>query len=151
LAGILFVLWLLLSGHFNDPVLLALGAVSVAVVVFIARRMDVVDREGHPIHLSHRAVFYVPWLLLEIVKANIDVARIILRRRMPLSPTLFTTKGSQHSDLGLAIYANSITLTPGTVTVAVEETELTVHALTREAAEGVAGGEMDRRVAALEA
>lgn len=151
LAGILSVLWLLLSGHFFDPLLLVLGAVSVVFVVFIAHRMDVVDHEGHPIHLSHRALRYFPWLLWEIVKANIDVAKVILRRRMPLSLQVFTTDGSQRSELGLTIYANSITLTPGTVTIAVDGERLSVHALTAAAADGVIAGEMDRRVAGLEA
>ncbi len=151
LIGVLSALWLLLSGHFADPVLLALGAASVAFVVFIAHRMDVVDHEGHPIQLSPRAVRYFPWLLWEIVKANIDVAKIILRRRMPLSLCVFTTQGRQHSELGLTIYANSITLTPGTVTISVDGECLTVHALTAAAAAGVGTDEMNHRVAGLEA
>ncbi len=151
LIGVLSALWLLLSGHFAEPLLLALGALSVAFVVFIAHRMDVVDHEGHPIQLSPRAVRYFPWLLWEIVKANIDVAKIILRRRMPLSLRVFTTQGRQRSELGLTIYANSITLTPGTVTIAVDGECLTVHALTADAAAGVGTDEMNRRVAGLEA
>jgi multicomponent Na+:H+ antiporter subunit E len=150
LAGILYVLWLLLSGYFHEPLLLGLGVLSVCVVVFIAHRMNVVDHEGHPIHLSHRAIVYLPWLLWEIVKSNIAVSRVILSPRMPLSVSVMTTPGSQRSDLGLTIYANSITLTPGTVTLGIEEGVLSVHALTRDAAEGVASGDMNRRVAALE-
>lgn len=150
LAGVLYALWLLLSGYLHEPLLLGLGILSVCAVIFIAHRMDVVDREGHPIHLSHRAIAYLPWLLAEIVKSNIAVAKVILRPRMPLSISVMTTPGSQRSDLGLTIYANSITLTPGTVTLGIEEGVLSVHALTSEAAEGVASGDMDRRVAALE-
>lgn len=150
LASFLFALWLLLSGHFAEPLLLGLGIASVIAVVAIARRMDVVDREGHPIHLSQRAVLYFPWLFWEIAKANIDVAKVILSRRMPLGAAMITTKGSQRSELGLVIYANSITLTPGTVTIAVDDNILTVHALTAAAADGVHSGEMDRRCAALE-
>lgn len=150
LAGVLYVLWLLLSGYLHEPLLLGLGVLSVCVVVFIAHRMDVVDHEGHPVHLSHRAIVYLPWLLWEIVKSNVAVAKVILSRRMPLSTRVMTTRGSQRSDLGLAIYANSITLTPGTVTLGIEDGVLSVHALTAEAAEGVAGGDMDRRVAAVE-
>ncbi|MCU0893996.1 MAG: Na+/H+ antiporter subunit E [Rhodospirillales bacterium] len=124
LAGVLYALWLLLSGFLHEPLLLGLGVISVGAVVFIAHRMDVVDHEGHPIHLSHRFGVYLPWLLWEIVKSNI---------------------------LGLTIYANSITLTPGTVTLGIDDNVLSVHALTVEAAEGVAAGDMDRRVSALEA
>lgn len=150
LASLLFVLWLLLSGHFGDPLLLGLGVASVLAVVAIAHRMDVVDHEGHPVHLSHRFALYFPWLCWEIVKANIDVAKVILSPRMPLGVATITTKGSQRSELGLVIYANSITLTPGTVTLAVEDDILTVHALTTAAADGVASGDMARRCAALE-
>jgi multisubunit Na+/H+ antiporter MnhE subunit len=67
-----------------------------------------------------------------------------------LSPTLFSAPTTQRSALGQAIYANSITLTPGTVTVDLGASEVTVHALTREAASGVQEGEMDRRVRELE-
>jgi multicomponent Na+:H+ antiporter subunit E len=150
LAGALYVLWLLLSGFLHEPLLLVLGVVSVCFVVFIAHRMDVIDHEGHPVHLSHRALVYLPWLLWEIVKSNIAVARVILSPRMPLSLSVITTPGSQRSDLGLTIYANSITLTPGTVTLGIEDGVLSVHALTGEAADGVVSGDMDRRVAALE-
>ena len=149
LGGVLFVVWLLLSGHF-EPLLLGLGVASVVVVLIVARRMEVIDREGHPIHLTWRAIGYWPWLLWEIVKANIDVARVILRPRMPIQPNVFTVPGSQRSELGNVIYANSITLTPGTVTIALESGKLTVHALTRDAAAGVETGEMDRRVSAME-
>ena len=149
LGLVLYILWLLLSGH-TAPLLLSLGAVSALAVVFIARRMDVVDPEGHPIHLSWKAIPYWPWLLAEIVKANIDVARAIVRPRMPIHPTVLHVKASQKSDLGRVIYANSITLTPGTVTLAVEGEMIEVHALTPAAAESLLTGEMDRRVTIVE-
>lgn len=150
LAGALGILWLLLSGHFGEPLLLGLGAVSVAGVVFVAHRMDVIDREGHPIQLSWRALLYWPWLMVEIVKANIDVARVLIRRRMPTDIAVINVRASQKSELGRVIYANSITLTPGTVTIALDDDVLTVHALTIGAAEGLNTGEMDRRVSAVE-
>ena len=150
LAVFLSLLWLLLSGYFTEPLLLGLGVASVLSVVFIAYRKEVLDSEGHPVHLIPRALVYWPWLLKEIVMANIDVAKAILRSPMAISPTVFTVRGSQHSELGRVIYANSITLTPGTVTIALEGEELTVHALTPAGLEGVESGEMDRRVARLE-
>ena len=150
LGLVLFVVWLLLSGQVGDRLLLGLGLVSATTVVFIAWRMDVVDQEGHPIHMTWRAVLYFPWLLKEIVKANIDVARVILDPTLPIGPNLLRLRGSQRSELGNVAYANSITLTPGTVTVALDDGTLTVHALTRAAAEGLADGEMDRRVTAME-
>lgn len=150
LAVFLSLLWLLLSGYFTEPLLLGLGVASVLSVVFIAYRKEVLDSEGHPVHLIPRALVYWPWLLKEIVMANIDVAKAVLRSPMAIEPTVFTVTGSQQSELGRVIYANSITLTPGTVTIALEDDQLTVHALTRAGREGVESGEMDRRIAWLE-
>lgn len=147
---VLYAFWLLLSGLFT-PFLLAAGAGCALAVLAFARRMDVIDREGHPIHLGWRAlVSYWPWLIKEIAKSSWDVSRRILDPRLPISPTLARFRPSQKSELGLVIHANSITLTPGTVAVEVEAGEFLVHALTREGAAGLAGSEMDRRVAALE-
>lgn len=144
LGGVLFGTWLLLSGH-DEPLLLGLGVASAALVVFITHRMDVIDREGHPVHLSWRATTYWPWLLVEIAKANIDVAGRVLAPRRSISPTLLRIRSTQRTDLGRVIFANSITLTPGTVSVEVREGEILVHALSRDAADGLAEGEMDRR------
>ncbi len=145
LGAVLFCVWLLLSGHF-EPLILGFGVFSCVVVVIISSRMDVVDHEGHPIHLTWSALVYWPWLMWQIVLANIDVARRILSPSLPISPTMIRVKASQSSDLGQAIYANSITLTPGTISVDVGNGEILVHALTREGAQSLLDGEMDRRV-----
>lgn len=152
-AGVFLALsafWLLLSGLFT-PFLLAAGAGCALAVLAFARRMDVVDHEGHPVHLGWRAaVSYWPWLLREIVKSSWDVSRRILDPRLPISPTLVRFRPSQATPLGLVIHANSITLTPGTISVEVAPGEFLVHALTAEGAAGLASSEMDRRVAAME-
>lgn len=148
LGAVLFIVWLLLSGHYT-PFILTLGVASCVLVVAITVRMDVIDQEGHPIHLTWRALIYWPWLLVEIVKANIDVARRILSPSMPVTPTLIRVKASQKSDLGQVIYANSITLTPGTISVDVANGEILVHALSRSGAEDLVRGEMDRRVSRM--
>lgn len=146
LGAVLFGVWLLLSGHF-DPLLIGLGVVSCAVVVLATWRMELIDHEGHPIHLTLRGLFfYWPWLGWEIVKANWDVARRVLAPSMPISPTMVRVDASQKTDLGIVIYANSITLTPGTVSVDVGEGKILVHALTREGAEALKEGTMDRKV-----
>jgi multicomponent Na+:H+ antiporter subunit E len=150
LGAVLYCLWLLLSGYFQ-ALLLSLGGVSVIAVVWIAHRMDVIDHEGHPIHLTARAILYWPWLIGEIVKANIDIARVIVRGKMPISPSVIEVKATQGTELGQVIFANSITLTPGTVTIAVDRDIVSVHALTRESADGLLTGDMDRRVTAMEA
>jgi multicomponent Na+:H+ antiporter subunit E len=149
LAVALFAFWLLLSGMFT-PFLLAAGAgVSVAVAL-LARRMEIADREGHPIHLAAAALTYWPWLAKEIALSAWRVTKIILHPRLPVSPALVRFKPSQRSTVGLVTHANSITLTPGTVTIEAGHDEFLVHALTREGAESLAGSEMDRRVLALE-
>ena len=149
LGVVLAVVWLLLSGHY-EPLVLTLGLASCVAVVAITRRMDLIDHEGHPIHLTRRALIYWPWLAWEIVKANIDVAKRVLAPGLPISPTVVRLTASQKSDLGLVIYANSITLTPGTVSVDVDPGEILVHALSSDAAKELEGGEMDRRVSQVE-
>jgi multicomponent Na+:H+ antiporter subunit E len=148
--AVLYAFWLLLSGMYT-PFLMGAGAGCAVGVLLLARRMDLIDREGFPVHLAWRTPFsYWPWLVKEILKSGWDVARRILDPRLPISPTLIEIRPSQQTDLGLAIHANSITLTPGTITVEVGPGRLLVHALTREGAAGLAGSEMDRRCAELE-
>ena len=149
LSLVLFGVWLLWSGHYT-PLLLFFGVLSCGVVVAIARRMGIVDQEGAPVELPLRALSYLPWLLWEIVKSNVDIARRILTPSLPVNPRLIKIKAGQRTDIGRVIYANSITLTPGTVTVGVEGDELTIHALTEEAADSLQTGEMNRRVTRLE-
>jgi multicomponent Na+:H+ antiporter subunit E len=145
LGGTLFAVWLLLSGHYT-PFILILGVASCVIVVAITKRMEVVDQEGHPVHLTWRALIYWPWLMVEIIKANIDVAKRILIPSIGISPTMLRVKTSQTSDLGKVIYANSITLTPGTISVDVANDEILVHALSKGGADDLLTGEMDRRV-----
>ena len=149
LAAVLYGLWLLLSGHYT-PLLLSIGGICAVFVVVIATRMDVVDHEGHPVRHVFRLLVYWPWLLWQILWANVDVARRILSPSLPIQPELFIVRASQRSELGQVIYANSITLTPGTVTVEEETGEFVVHALSRSAAEEIRGGQMDRKVTAIE-
>lgn len=142
---LLFVIWLLLSGH-TDMLLVSLGIVSCALTVYIANRMDVVDHEGHPIHIYSRLLTYIPWLTAETIKSNIAVAKIILRKEMPISPVVFRVKSTQKGAVGKTIFANSITLTPGTISMSVDDDSILVHSITQEAADDLLTGEMDRRV-----
>ncbi|MBO0335087.1 Na+/H+ antiporter subunit E [Sneathiella sp. CAU 1612] len=142
---VLMAVWLLLSGHYT-PLITGFGVVSCLLSALIAYRMDVIDHEGHPIYLGPRIIFYWGWLVGEIFKANIDVAKCVLFPKKFLRPSMFTVVASQKSDLGRVIYANSITLTPGTVTVDLDDDKVMVHAMTTGSADGVKGGDMDRRV-----
>jgi len=148
-AFVLYAFWLLLSGYFT-AFLMTAGAASAIAVVALARRMEIVDHEGHPIHLGWRALTYWPWLIIEIVKSAWDVSKVILNPRLPVSPTLIRVKTSQKTEVGVVVYANSITLTPGTISVDVGHGEILVHALTREGAAGLQTGEMDKRVTVFE-
>lgn len=146
LAAVLGLLWAALSGH-GETLIVALGVASIVAVVLFARRLDLIDHEGHPIQLAGRAPSYFLWLLWQIVLSNVAVVRHILRSRVEVDPSFVTVPSGQQSDLATVVYANSITLTPGTVTIAVEGGNLLVHALDREAAEGLREGGMARRVA----
>ena len=145
----MFVLWLMLSGYFT-PLILGLGIASCALVGWLSHRMALDDREGFPVELLVGAVPYWIWLLKEVFVANLQVARIILAPGLPISPKFFTAPASQKTDLGKVIFANSITLTPGTISVEVKENTILVHTLSADFAWVEQSCEMDARVAALE-
>jgi multicomponent Na+:H+ antiporter subunit E len=148
MGATLFVTWLLLSGVFQ-PLFFFLGALSCVITVVIAMRMEVVDRESYPIDLSTKLPGYWLWLIKEIVLANIDVTKRILSPKLKINPTVFRVESSQPDELGKVIYANSITLTPGTVTIDIDDDELVIHALSETSKDDLETGEMDRRVTML--
>ena len=145
----LLLFWVAMSGMFT-PFLLAAGAASALAVLWMARRMDIVDSEGWPLQLGARIGLYWVWLLREVVKSAWNVARIIVDPRLPISPVLLRIVPSQKTSVGLVLYANSITLTPGTITIEAAADSFLVHALTRAGAADLAAGEMDRRVSTHE-
>ena len=151
LSVFLSAVWLAWSGYFDQPFLLCLGLASVAMTVGLASRMRIVDDEGTPLEFGLRPIPYGVWLLKEIVQANIDVARRILDPELPIYPNLVCVKANQRTELGRVILANSITLTPGTVSVDMQNDRIWVHALSLEAADEDASGDMDHRVRSLEA
>jgi multicomponent Na+:H+ antiporter subunit E len=149
LGTFLFVFWIVLSGHYT-PMLIAAGAVSAILSVLAGIRMRVADAEGHPANLLPGTLTYFPWLSLEIVKSAWTVTKVILQPSLSISPTMTVVKASQKTTAGIATYANSITLTPGTITVGVSGSELTVHALLKDGALDLEAGSMDRRVSQFE-
>jgi len=149
LSACLVAFWLLNSGHYN-LLMLSLGAASIAFVLYLSHRMDVVDHESQPVHLTLKLPGYMLWLVKEIILANISVAKHVWLGNKTITPTLATIKISQNSDIGKVIYANSITLTPGTVAVDLVGDQIVVHALLRESIVTLETGEMDRRVTQLE-
>lgn len=147
-ALILSGFWLALSGHYT-AFLFSAGIVCVLFSLMMAHRIKVIDRE-YPHHLLIRSLKYFPWLLFEILKSARDVAKIILNPKLSISPTLVRVKATQQTSLGQVIYANSITLTPGTISIELKENEILVHALTVDGAAGILSGDMDRRVTRFE-
>lgn len=147
----LTVFWLLLSGFWDNGLLLALGAASVALVGYLTWQIE----KQHPTILSTRILMLLPvfliWLIGEVIKANIDVLkRIWFSGRYPVEPAMKSLPMSQKGALGKTIYANAITLTPGTVSVDVVGDRVLVHAVSAEGIAGLEEGEMDRRITALE-
>lgn len=149
LGVFLFAFWLALSGHYTAW-LISAGVVSAAVCVYVAGRTHIADPEAHPIELLPRAVTYFPWLLAEIVKSAWSVTKIILHPSLPISPAMTVVTARQRTPSGVATFANSITLTPGTITVGVSGKELTVHALVEDGARDLEEGGMNERVLQFE-
>jgi len=145
----LFLFWLALSGHYV-PFLIVAGAAASLFCVLAAERMRVVDEEGHPVNLALGTVTYYPWLFWEIAKSAWAVTKVVLRPRLAVTPTMTKVVASQKSGVGVVTYANSITLTPGTITTGIEGNVLTVHALMREGALDLESGGMDARVGRFE-
>jgi len=146
----LSALWLLLSGYFDKPLLLGFGAGSVIFSAWMAHRAHVLDDEGVPGGIFPGILGYMLWLTVEIGKSNIMVARHALAIEPKLSPKLFTAPNPPRSSVGKVIFANSITMTPGTVTIDMREDEILVHGLTEELADEAGIRAMGERVANIE-
>lgn len=145
---LLIVAWVLWSGYLK-PLLLGLGAFSCILTVWIVRRMGYFDDEMFAFHYDWRLLGFWAWLGGEVVKSSIEVARVVLRRKVHVEPIVVDVDGSGLGPVDQVLLGNSITLTPGTLTLDVYEGQLRVHALTREGATALLSGEMQRRVAAL--
>ena len=141
------ILWLLLSGHY-EPLIIALGMASCLLCTYISFKAKFLDSEGFPTHLFFGFPKYIIWLTYEIIKANIDTAKAIINNK--IEPQTFYVKSSQKTIAGQVTYANSITLTPGTVTIQIDDNLFEVHALTSEMADDVKSGKMDEKVSLLE-
>lgn len=150
LTLVLIAVWLLLSGMWTHPIILPLGAASVVLTVWLALRLGIVDRDSDPVHLVVPSIKYWPWLLGQILRANLQVAARILTNPADLTPRLAQVRSTQHTDLGRSIFANSITLTPGTVAIRVSAGEILYYAISEDLVTELDEGEMDRRVTRLE-
>ena len=145
----MFGVWLLLSGHY-EPLIVAFGVFSSLLVTYLAWRMDREDRYAFPLIFTWRLPWYWVWLVKEILKANLNVVRIILAPELPISPIMVPFRAAMKSDLARMIYANSITLTPGTITTGTEGDILRIHALTWHDVDGREEDEMGHHICGLE-
>lgn len=147
LIVVLIALWTGLSGDYTltKPIIASLGAVSILLSAILAYRFDILDREGSPYARLLPLITYWTWLVVEIFKANWVVIKACLRSTLDINPALVKVKTRCESDLARTVFANSITLTPGTVSVEVEGSKILVHALYEDSAGPGAFDEMDRR------
>ena len=142
-AAVLAGFWLALSGHFTG-MLLGLGAASVGLVVVLARRADVVDAEGHPSQLSTRTFSYWLWLAIEVLKSALRVIVLVLRGGE--QPAVRRVSMGDLSPVGKATLANSITLTPGTLSMCVIDDQIEVHSLHAPFLDDLDNGSFQKRV-----
>ena len=148
-AATLLLLWLMLSGHYT-PLLLTLGVMSSAGVAWLIVRMGLVRTFAPSLRFVLRTPGFQLWLFIQVLKANVAVARLVLGRRLTLTPRVIRVPASQLTALGRATHANAVTLTPGTLSLELGDDYLEIHALTERIAKDLARGETDRRVRALE-
>lgn len=125
---VLYGTWIALSGHFT-PFFLIAGAIAAAITVAISERMSLIDGSRYPIILSWRLPLYWAWLSWEIVKSSISITRKVLTPRMEIEPVLVSIPCNLKNDFLSVIYANSITLTPGTMSTDLNGRNIEVHAL----------------------
>ena len=144
---ILLTLWLLMSGYYNI-LLISLGIISCSFCVYLAKRGKIIDDEGLPIFFMPRLLNYLMWLFKEILMSNLATAKVIINGKV--EPETFTVKASQVTDVAKVTYANSITLTPGTVTTKMQKNIFEVHALNSDFGKDVRTNEMDKKVTWLE-
>lgn len=139
----LAALWAALSGQ-TAPLFLIFAGVSLLLTLWLAGKLRVIDREGSPYHRVGQLLVYALWLAGQVVKANVAVIRAVFGARGAINPALVDVTTAGRSDLARAVFANSITLTPGTVTVDVAGDRLIVHALNEETSRAHAFAPMDR-------
>ena len=136
-----------MSGHYSI-LIITLGIISCAFCVYVAKRGNLIDDEGLPIFFIPRLSNYLIWLFKEILKSNLNTAKVIINGKV--EPETFTVKASQVTDVAKVTYANSITLTPGTVTTKMQKDVFEVHALNSDFGNDVRTNEMDKKVTWLE-
>ncbi len=143
-SSVLFIFWLILSGHYT-PFLLVIGIISCVFIVILVVKMEILDDEALPIKFLFSAIKYWPWLFGQIIQSALNVAKIIINPNLPITPTMIKIKPLQETDVGVVTFANSITLTPGTISVEIDNDNILVHAITRDNAFDLEQGVMNEK------
>ena len=146
----LMAFYVVLSGQIHSVFLMSAGAVCCLAITGLAVRLGIVDDEGIPYRWWLRTAKYLPWLMWQVVLANVDVLKRVWKPKLDIQPRMITVPHELRTAYGVATYMNSITLTPGTVTVDIGDGTLLVHALTEDAAKDLLSGEMHRRCKEVE-
>ena len=147
----LMAFYVVLSGQIHSVFLMSAGVVCCLAITGLAVRLGIVDDEGMPYRWWLRTTLYLPWLMWQVLLANIDVLKRVWKPgKLDIQPRMITVPHELNTAYGVATYMNSITLTPGTVTVDVGDGTLLVHALTEDAANDLLSGEMHRRCKEVE-
>lgn len=147
-TALLGVFWILLSGYL-EPLLLFFGVVSVLTVILVLNRMDKVDQDPRSINFSFKFFRYIVWLVGQIFSSSIHVTKLIWRAPSSASPALAKISVADVPKDHRVLYANSITLTPGTLSVDLDESHVTVHALQASSINKLAEGEMEHKMKQL--
>jgi len=150
---ILLGLWLVLSGKY-DWFHISLGVVSAFIVTVLQLRINKYLYYQKKIASENslswsRLLLYIPWLIWQIILASLQVAYVVLHPRMPINPSLLKFKTKLPNIAARVILGNSITLTPGTLTINIADDEFLVHALTDASQSGIVDGSLPKQVAKL--
>lgn len=147
--AMLYLVWVLWGALMKTPVW-QLGLVSCVLVLWLTLRMGLARNDLLGVHLLHRMPRYWVWLVWQMVLSNLQVLKLVLGPRSALQPRVVEFEAEAGSPFALALLGNSITITPGTLTIDIDRRKVTVHCLTRETADELLEGSMNRRIAQVD-
>ena len=135
---VMFLFWLLLSGIL-DAIHVGAGIICSAIIAFVSHDLLVTQKWDKMLRKSGRFIIYIVWELWQIILANFDVAYRVLHPKMPIDPSVIEFDTSLRSDLAIVTLANSITLTPGTITINIDQEKgrFQVHAIAHKPADAL--------------
>ena len=148
----LFLLWVIMNGQINVEITCFGIVITAAIFWFCCKFMDYSAKKELLFYRLLPCIFsYFLVLVWEIVKANVDAIRLALSYRYETDPVIVKFKTDLTTNLAKAVLANSITLTPGTITIDVQGDEFTVHALDRDLVQGIDESVFVKRLREIEA